>query len=81
MIGCWKASRLASRMHANSPWNIACSCSGRLQDRADILGIARRRGPVLDWSAIRDRLEPLAAVKDEPDIMESVARLEREFGR
>lgn len=55
--------------------------ANRLQDRADILGIARRRGPELDWSAIRDRLEPLAAVKDEPDIMESVARLERAFGR
>lgn len=53
----------------------------RLQDRADVLGIARRRGPELDWSAIRDRLEPLAAVKDEPDIMASVARLEAEFGR
>lgn len=53
----------------------------RPQDRADVLGIARRRGPELDWRAVRDRLRPLAQVKGEPHIMESVARLEAEFGR
>lgn len=55
--------------------------ANRLQDRADVLGIARRRGPTLDWAAIRERLTPLAAVKDEPGILESVERLETEFGR
>lgn len=54
--------------------------ANRLQDRADVLGIARRRGPALDWVAIRERLAPLAAVKDEPGILESVEQLETKFG-
>lgn len=55
--------------------------ANRLRDRADVLGIARRRGPELDWAAIRHRLAPLAAVKDEPEILASVEKLQAEFSR
>lgn len=52
----------------------------RLQDRADLLGIARRRGKDLDWDAIGARLAPLAEAKDDPAILKNVAALRREFG-
>lgn len=54
--------------------------ANRLRDRADLEGIARRRGTRLDWNAIVDRLEPLAAVKEEQSIMSAVERLRDEFG-
>jgi hypothetical protein len=47
----------------------------RPQDRADIIGIARRRGRELDWDAILDRLTPLVDAKEEPAILDSVRRL------
>ena len=51
----------------------------RPQDRADIIGIARRRGRGLDWPAIVERLAPLAEAKDAPDILDRVESLRREF--
>ncbi|MEX2179709.1 MAG: nucleotidyl transferase AbiEii/AbiGii toxin family protein [Gemmatimonadaceae bacterium] len=47
----------------------------RPRDRADLVGIARRRGNQLDWEAILGRLEPLAAAKDQPGILDSVREL------
>jgi hypothetical protein len=51
----------------------------REQDRADLLGIARRRGVQLEWDAIIERLTPLAETKEEPGIIATVRRLRREF--
>ena len=47
----------------------------RAQDRADLIGIARRRGRQLDWDAILERLGPLVEVKRDPSIMERVQQL------
>ena len=51
----------------------------RLQDRADLLGMARRRGNHLDWNAILERLSPLVDAKGEPAILENVRELRRNF--
>lgn len=51
----------------------------RLQDRADLVGIARRRGRHLDWDAIVERLRPLADAKDDPAIAANVEALRREY--
>lgn len=53
----------------------------RLQDRADIAGIAQRRGRTLDWTAIAARLEPLAETKGDPAIPERVHELRKRFER
>ena len=52
----------------------------RPQDRADVIGIARRRGTDLDWTAVAARLTPLAKAKEAPDIVRRVQELQREFG-
>ncbi|MBI4503228.1 MAG: nucleotidyl transferase AbiEii/AbiGii toxin family protein [Gemmatimonadetes bacterium] len=52
----------------------------RLQDRADVAGIARRRGRGLDWDAVIARLTPLAETKGEPGILETVRGLRAQFG-
>ncbi len=51
----------------------------RLQDRADVEGIARRRGNELDWDAIKTRLAPLAEAKADPAILEAVRALHKQF--
>lgn len=51
----------------------------RPRDRADALGIARRSGRTLDWDAIEMRLTPLAEAKGEPEILERVRSLRKEF--
>lgn len=53
----------------------------RLQDRADLVGIARRSGRTLDWDAVLTRLTPLAETKGEPVILERARALRDEFGR
>src|SRR6266498_356304 len=52
----------------------------RLQDRADVAGIARRRGRGLDWDAIIARLTPLAETKGDPAILQTVSALREQFG-
>lgn len=51
----------------------------RLQDRADLIGIARRRGRQLDWDAIIERLGPLAEAKDDLTISGNIESLRREY--
>jgi len=53
----------------------------RLQDRADLAGIARRRGRELDWDAIMARLTPLAEAKGNQVILNAVRSLRQEFER
>jgi predicted nucleotidyltransferase len=55
--------------------------ANREQDRADLIGIARRRGHELDWDAIFQNLGPLVEAKEEPAILENVRRLQAEFSR
>lgn len=52
----------------------------RLQDRADVAGIARRRGRGLDWDAVLSRLAPLAQTKGDTEILETVQALRTQFG-
>jgi hypothetical protein len=53
----------------------------RLQDRADIAGIARRCGRALDWQAVVARLAPLAEAKADAEILQNVRRLRADFSR
>lgn len=53
----------------------------RLQDRADLAGIAQRRGRALDWDAIVARLTPLAETKGDAGILERVRALRERWGR
>jgi predicted nucleotidyltransferase len=53
----------------------------RLQDRADLAGIAQRRGQALDWDAIVVRLTPLAETKGDAGILEQVRELRARWGR
>lgn len=50
----------------------------RTQDWADIDGVCLRQGSRLSWPAIIERLAPLAELKDDPTIMEHLARIRRE---
>jgi len=52
----------------------------RLQDRADITGIAQRRGRDLDWEAVISRLAPLAETKQDAGILKRVRELQEQFG-
>ncbi len=51
----------------------------RAQDRADLIGIARRRGGQLDWDAIEERLVPLAEAKEDPAILDALRKLRSAF--
>lgn len=48
--------------------------AGRAKDWMDIEGVIIRQGPTIDWAYVHEQLEPLAALKDEPELL---ARLER----
>jgi hypothetical protein len=52
----------------------------RPQDLVDVESIAARQGKLLDWTYILENLTPLAEVKDEPAIMNTLARLRRMYG-
>ena len=51
----------------------------RLQDPADVQGIARRRGRQLGWDAVIERLTPLAEAKSDPSILEAVRALRAQY--
>ena len=51
----------------------------RPQDQADLIGIARRRGRELDWTAVLSRLTPLVEAKEAPEILTRVRALRGEF--
>ena len=53
----------------------------RPQDRADLLGIARRRGRALELACLAERLRPLGEAKDAPEILDGIESLRREFER
>ena len=50
----------------------------RVQDRADIIGIARRQGSRLHWDAILERLAPLAEAKEDATIIARACALRDE---
>lgn len=54
----------------------------RLQDRADVAGIAQRRGRgrELDWGGIIARLGPLVETKGDTSVVPRVRALRAEFG-
>jgi len=51
----------------------------RPQDRADVMGIARRSGRTLDWDAIESRLAPLVEAKGDLGIMSRVRARRAQF--
>jgi hypothetical protein len=44
--------------------------AARDKDWADVTSILERLGPRLDLTLVRDELQPLAAAKEEPEILE-----------
>ncbi len=70
---------LALRICTSEDLVVLKAFADRLQDRADLVGIAQRRGRQLDWDAIIERLEPLVEAKGEPAILANVEALQREF--
>lgn len=52
--------------------------ANRAQDWIDISGVVARQGAALDWGAILERLSPLVALKEEPEIMVQLDRIRRE---
>ena len=53
----------------------------RLQDLADAESLAARRGKLLDWIYVLESLSPLAEAKDELGILNTLARLRRQYGQ
>lgn len=51
------------------------SFAGRPQDWQDVSSVIVRQGQKLDWDYITANLEPLAALKEEPAILERLERL------
>lgn len=49
--------------------------ASRPQDRVDIRGVIIKQGKVLDREAVIERLTPLVAIKEEPEILEYVRKL------
>ncbi|MGH7582410.1 MAG: hypothetical protein ACREL5_04190 [Gemmatimonadales bacterium] len=47
----------------------------RPQDRIDVAGVARRQKNRLDWSAVLERLTPLAEAKEDPTILARIREL------
>lgn len=52
--------------------------AARPRDWDDITGIIVRQGAALDWAAIVERLEPLAALKEAPEIMTKLDGVRRD---
>jgi hypothetical protein len=75
------APAFAIRICAAEDLFVMKAFADRAQDRADVLGIARRTGRQLDWNAILDRLAPLAEAKEEPGLLDGVRALRDEFAR
>jgi nucleotidyltransferase AbiEii toxin of type IV toxin-antitoxin system len=55
--------------------------AGRAQDWADIERIIVRQTGKLDWDYIREQLQPLAELKDAPEILEQLETRRVEFER
>jgi hypothetical protein len=52
--------------------------AARPRDWNDIAGIIVRQGPALDWSAVLERLQPLVALKEAPEILVKLEEVRRE---
>ncbi len=51
--------------------------AGRALDIRDAEGVALRNGNRLDWSYVEEQLRPIAEVKEDPEILNELARLRR----
>lgn len=54
--------------------------ASRPLDVRDAEGVAIRHGDRLDWSYVEDQLRPLAEVKQDPEILRTLARLRQRSG-
>jgi len=55
--------------------------AARGQGWVDIEGIIFRQTGALDWTYVDQQITPLAALKDEPEILTGLARRREEFER
>lgn len=53
--------------------------AGRGQDWVDVERVIVRQGRALDWAYIRQQLRPLAALKEEPEILDRLERRRAQF--
>ncbi len=51
--------------------------AARPKDWVDVEGIVIRQGEAIDWNYIEHHLQPLVTVKEEPEILEHLARIRR----
>jgi len=51
--------------------------AARPKDWVDVEGIVIRQGEAIDWNYIEHHLQPLATLKEEPEILEHLARIRR----
>jgi hypothetical protein len=51
--------------------------AARPKDWVDVEGIVIRQGEAIDWNYIEYYLQPLVALKEEPEILEHLARIRR----
>ena len=51
--------------------------AARPKDWVDVEGIVIRQGEAIDWNYIEHHLRPLVALKEEPEILEHLARIRR----
>lgn len=49
-------------------------------DWEDVISVVRRQRGRLDWTYVYAQLEPLAELKDAPDLVTRLRRLQRENG-
>jgi len=63
------------------PLNDLKAFAARGQGWVDIEGIIFRQTGALDWTYVDQQITPLAALKDEPEILTGLARRREEFER
>jgi hypothetical protein len=51
--------------------------AARPKDWVDVEGIVIRQGEAIDWNYIEHHLQPLVTLKEEPEILEHLARIRR----
>ena len=51
--------------------------ASRPLDIRDAEGVALRHGKELDWRYVEEQLAPLVELKEEPEIMQTLARIRR----
>ena len=55
--------------------------ANRDRDWTDVQTTIQRQRATLDWKYIREQIEPLVMLKEEPEILSRLERLREKYGR